>query len=353
MGLKILHTADWHLDSPFTGFSQAQREVLKQRQREIPRKVAEACRRENCQMMLLAGDVFDGVPNRDTVDSLKAVLGSIAVPVFIAPGNHDFIGPDSPWLEVWPENVHIFAGPISSVSLPELDCRVYGAGYESMDCGPLLARFQREGDERYHIGVLHGDPVQKNSPYCPITNAQVRSSGLDCLALGHIHKAGFFRAGQTLCVWPGCPMGRGWDEAGEKGVCVLTLEEEAQVQAVPLDTLRFHNLQADVEGGAEEALEKLLPGAGSQDFYRITLTGYGSVDPAALRRRFPEFPNLELRDETRPPLDIWAGAGADTLEGVYFRLLQEELEASPDNREIIQRAAEISRRLLDGREVQL
>ena len=45
--------------------------------------------------------------------------------------------------------------------------------------------------------------------------------------------------------------------------------------------------------------------------------------------------------------------GADTLEGVYFRLLREAMEADPDSREEIQLAAEISRKLLEGREVTL
>ena len=40
-------------------------------------------------------------------------------------------------------------------------------------------------------------------------------------------------------------------------------------------------------------------------------------------------------------------------EGVYFRLLREAMEADPDSREEIQLAAEISRKLLEGREVTL
>ena len=53
------------------------------------------------------------------------------------------------------------------------------------------------------------------------------------------------------------------------------------------------------------------------------------------------------------PLDIWGDTDADTLEGVYFRLLREAMEADPDSREEIQLAAEISRKLLEGREVTL
>ena len=35
MGLKILHSADWHLDSPFAGFTEQQRQFLKEEQKLI------------------------------------------------------------------------------------------------------------------------------------------------------------------------------------------------------------------------------------------------------------------------------------------------------------------------------
>ncbi len=354
MGLKILHTADWHLDSPFRGFHPEQREMLIRAQRMIPEKVADLCLREDCDMLLLAGDVFDGTPNRDTLDRVKRELERCGVPVLISPGNHDFCAPGSPWLEEgWPENVFIFTGPLESVTIAGLDCRIYGAGFRSMDCPELLDDFRAEGPETYKIAVLHGDPKQTYSPYNPITAAQVRTSGLQYLALGHIHKAEGFRSGDTLCAWPGCPMGRGWDETGEKGVYIVTLEDTASLQAVMLDTPRFHELEIDVGSDAVAAVEDTLPGLAGQDFYRILLTGWGSVDMDALKRRFAAFPNLEFRDKTQDPLGLWADAGEDSLEGVYFRMLKNAMEEDPENAERIRLAAEISRQLLSGREVVL
>ena len=350
MGLKILHSADWHLDSPFSSFSEEQRAILRRAQAQLPGKIADLCRRESCDLVLLAGDLFDGEAARETVEILKEALKACCVPVFISPGNHDFCGPGSPWLEErWPENVHVFTGGLESVVLPELDCRVYGAGYKSMDCPGLLEGFRAEGKERYCVAVLHGDPAVKNSPYCPVTSAQVRDSGLDYLALGHIHKAGAFRVGATLCAWPGCPMGRGWDETGEKGVCVVTLGDTAEIQAVTLDTLCFYEQEVDIGENAAAALEGVLPGAGSEDFYRVTLTGTGTVDIPSLQKQFAGFPNLELRDRTEEPIDLWADAGEDTLRGTYFRLLQEKAREDPRAR----LAAEISQKLLSGREVRL
>lgn len=354
MGLKILHSADWHLDSPFAGFTEQQRQFLKEAQRQIPGKVAQLCRREDCDLVLLAGDLFDGEASQETIDLLKRELANCGVPVLIAPGNHDFCSDGSFWKEEsWPENVFVFTGGLESVTIQGLNCRIYGAAFQSMDCPSLLEGFQAQGDEQYCLAVLHGDPLQRNSPYNPITNAQVRNSTLDYLALGHVHKAGTFRSGETLCAWPGCPMGRGWDETGEKGVCIVTIAEEAKVQAIGLHLPRFYDLEAEICSDPAAAVEALLPAVPGSDFYRITLTGTGTVDLEQLRREFAEFPNLELRDQTEPPVEVWADTDQDSLEGIYFGMLRKAMEDSPEDAGQIQLAAEISRKILSGREVKL
>lgn len=350
MGLKILHSADWHMDAAFGAFSEEQRQLLRREQLKIPGKIAEICRREKCDLMLLAGDIFDGIPTREGIDAVKRALEACDVPVFVTPGNHDFYGTGSAWMEEsWPDNVGIFTGNLKSVALPELDCRVYGAGYHSMDCEPLLEGFRAEGTEKYQIAVLHGDPVTSRSPYCAITASQVRDSGLRYLALGHIHKAGMFRAGETLCAWPGCPMGRGWDETGEKGICLVSLDEEADAVFLPLDAPRFYDTDVDVSDGAEDALDELLPAAKTQDFFRAALTGQANVDVDALYRKYSHLPNLILRDRTAPPENLWEDVDSDTFRGVYFRLLQQL--SQEDSRAVL--AAEISRKILSGREVRL
>ena len=307
--------------------------------------------------MLLSGDLFDGPWTQESYRALYRALEDAAVPVFISPGNHDFLSGGSPYLtEKWPENVHIFTRPeIESVVLPELDCRIYGAGYRSMDCQPLLENFQVRGEERYHIAVLHGDPTQVTSPYCPVTANQVRQSGLHYLALGHIHKTGSLRAGQTLCAWPGCPMGRGFDELDAKGALVVTLEETAGTAFVPLDTPRFFDHETPPGIDPHATLAALLPALADENFYRVTFTGESpALNLPALQSAFAQFPNLELRDRTVPERDIWGSADADTLEGVYFRLLKDAMrDADEKTCEILTLAARISRQILDGQEVRL
>ena len=148
-------------------------------------------------------------------------------------------------------------------------------------------------------------------------------------------------------------MGRGWDETGDKGVCIVTLEAEAQVQPVSLDTVRFYDLEVEAGADPVTSLEGVLPPKGNRNFYRITLTGSGQVDEKAVAREFLDFPNLFLVDKTQPPVDLWENTDADTLEGVYFQLLHQALTDTPEKTRQITLAAEISRKILDGREVVL
>lgn len=355
--MKILHSADWHLDAPMTGYSEEQTARLRRELRKIPDKVVTLCRAEGCDLLILAGDLFDGPHTRESLTAVRTALASAGVPVIITPGNHDFCAQTSPYLtEDWPGNVHIFTeSNITALSLPELDCRIYGAGYQSMDCPGLLKNFRAEGSERWHIGVLHGEANTPSSPYCPITKAQILESGLDYLALGHIHKGGSFRAGDTLCAWPGCPMGRGYDELGPKGVIIATLEDGVKASFVPLDTPRFYDEELDAGDDPAASVAALLPAVDSSDFYRVTLTGYcAGVDPDAIAAAFPHIPNLQLRDHTLPEMDLWSCAGEDSLEGVYFGLLQNF--SNSDSETISRRArlaARISRQILDGQEVKL
>lgn len=355
--MKILHSADWHLDSPLVGRTEEQARFLRAELLKIPEKVADLCKSEGCDLLLLAGDLFDGAYTKESLDAVRTALGNVRVPVFITPGNHDFCTSGSPYLtESWPENVHIFTHPaMESVTLPELDCKVYGAGYEAMDCPGLLKDFCAEGEQKWHIGVLHSDPLQANSPYAPLNTQQVKASGLDYLALGHVHKGGSFRAGEVLCAWPGCPMGRGYDESGRKGVLLAELDESVSARFLPLNTPSFYDEKIDVGEDAADALSALLPPMETQDFYRVTLTGYSApIDTAALAAQFSHVANLELRDRTAPEMDLWGSMGEDTLEGLYFKLLHDGMDTDSEKlQHRLKLAARISRQILDGQEVTL
>ncbi len=353
--INVLHSADWHLDAPMSGHSPEATEYLRRELKKIPEKIKKICIAQKCDLMLLSGDLFDGPYSADTLRTVQQALSDVEIPVFISPGNHDFIGSDSPYTAPgWSDNVTIFTNPkIESIPLPALDCRIYGAGYTAMDCPALFKDFQSFGDEKYHIAVLHGEADTAHSSYCPITRDQLKNSALSYVALGHIHKSSSLRAGDTLCAWPGCPMGRGYDELGAKGVILVTLDEDVKASFLPLDTPRFYDEEVEAGDDPREAVASVLPSLHTDDFYRITLTGYSAgVDLSQLS--FPQVPHFVLRDETRPELDLWSAVGEDTLEGVLFGLLKQACDSeSPALQAKAKLSTRICRQILDGQEVKL
>ena len=122
--IRFLHAADLHLDSPFSGLTPEQAADRRKLQRQLPAKITALANERHCDLLLLAGDVFDGARVcPETVEALVRAFERFEGQVFIAPGNHDYYHDRSPWaLTLWPENVHIFTGKPESVELP--DCRV-------------------------------------------------------------------------------------------------------------------------------------------------------------------------------------------------------------------------------------
>lgn len=354
--IKILHSADWHMDAPLRAFTPEQRRYLRERMLRLPGQIADLCIREGCDVCLLAGDVFDGPYTREGYEAVYRALERMEIPVFIAPGNHDPYTLNSPWnREIWPENVRIFTKQEPcSFRIPHLDCRVYGAAFTAAEAPGLLAGFQARCGERHALLVLHGDPTSAASPYNPVTAAQIRDAGVDYAALGHIHAGGRFAAGGAVCAWPGCPMGRGWDETGIKGVLVVDLDEGAEIRFCPLEVPRFYDMDVPVGRDPAAAVAAVLPGGGSRDFYRIHLMGERADKEADLPDSFPGYPNLTIVDERICTASLAEEEDLDGFRGNYFRFLREAAtEQPPETVRILELAEKISRQILSGREVEL
>ena len=302
--IKFLHAADLHLDAPFSALSPEQAAARRQEQRALLTDLAEAANAQDCDVVLLAGDLFDSSSaSEQTLLALRRALASIHAPVFISPGNHDCLLPGSAYLtESWPENVHIFkTDTIEAVELPEKNLRVYGAGFPAWFCPALLEGFAAKDDGRTNLMVVHGNPTQPSSPYNPILPAQIAQSGLSYLALGHIHQAsGLLTAGGTAYAWPGCAMGRGFDELGQKGAYLGRITDAGvQLDFLPLPGRKYEILRVDAGDDALAAVKAALPERTQDDIYRVILTGEAApVDLPALQAALaPRFYAVAVRDE--------------------------------------------------------
>ena len=351
--IRVLHAADLHLDSPFQALGREKTLQRRSEQRAMIGRLADAAREHKADIAVFAGDLFDSENVfSDTGRLLEQALSSLEIPVFIAPGNHDWYGPRSAWAKLdFAENVHLFTSPeITCVELPELGARVWGTAFTGRYRTPPLLDFEavKDGDV-IDILVAHGEAGDPASVYGAITEEQLRRSGMDYVALGHIHTcSGLRRAGDTFYAWPGCPEGRGFDETGEKGVLLAELSPgECRLEFLPIPGRRYEILTVDVTDAdtVADAVERAVPADSGGDIYRIILTGQTETppDPAELRRaREARFFALEIRDETKRRRDIWAERGTDSLKGLFLARLWEKLEtvSGEAGRDRIRRAAE-------------
>ena len=357
--IRLLHAADLHLDSPFSALAPQQAARRREEQREMVRRLRQECERLSCDVLLLAGDLFDrDFVYRESAELLCAELGKLKARVFIAPGNHDPWSPDSVYATLqWPENVHIFCSrSMESVQLPALNLRVCGAAFlEPREAG-LMQGFTVPADGMISVMVLHGDLGNPSSPYNPISEAEIAASGLRYLALGHIHRGEERVIGGVTVGIPGCAIGRGFDETGVKGALLVELSEtDCKLTRIPLGGRIYQSLSVPVEEDPLSAIEAQLPADPSRDIYRITLTGScPKPDLLALRQKLaPRFYSLELVDETLPPLELWHAAGEDNLKGVFLHLLQDIYNQAPDEaeRRLAADAARLGLAVMEGREV--
>ena len=359
MMIKLIHAADLHLDSPFSGLDPQQAAERRGEQRELLGRLAELARERKADAVLLSGDLLDtGRTFRETAELLSAHLGSTGCPVFIAPGNHDFYQGNSPYAAMeWPENVHIFHNEqVECVELPDKNCVIHGAAFTSarQSVSPLHG-FRVPDDGRTHVMVLHGE-VDGSGDYGTIARADIAASGLDYLALGHVHQySGLNQEGQTCWAYPGCPEGRGFDELGEKGVLYLEVENgTVREEFVPLARRRYQILKVDLTGQSDplSAIRTALPVNTGEDIYRIILTGERpeGLNLSVLQRELEGgFYALTLRDKTRAARQVWARMEEDTLTGLFLREMSRLCGEDPEN-ETLQLAVRFGLAALEGGE---
>lgn len=344
--VRILHLADFHLDSLFDALPPTKAAERRGEFRETIGRAVQYANESAVDLILIPGDMFDGGSVfYETADAVSRELAKARALVFIAPGNHDCYAPGSIYTSIhWSDNVHIFkSGEIERIKIPKLGASVYGAAFTAPGCDrSLLAGFHADEDD-VSIMVLHGDLNQPNSRYNPISEADIRASGLDYLALGHVHAySGIKKAGSTTYAYCGCIEGRGFDEQDDKGVIVGGVgKNESVLSFLPIAKRRCLSRELDVtELSAGEIPAKILslfePGS-RMDIVKVTLLGernIGEISAEDIEKEISdEFYHIVVHDETRVRRDLWQDTGADTLKGQFLQAMKIAVNNAKDDAE--------------------
>lgn len=345
---KLLHTADLHLDSPLKdGLPEAVAASVREGLFETLSRLVETANDERVDAMLIAGDLFDSpTPSRSVAERAFELLGRVDAPVFISPGNHDYLVPRSPYILLsLPENVHVFRSErIEAVDLG--DFVVYGAGFQnSTTSRPLLDGFHAD-TVGPSVMVIHGETAVSSAQYNPISPESIAASGLDYLALGHIHNRSEPQTtGGTVYAYCGTPADKSFRAQPNRGAYIVELGKPSSVRLVPMGARRFVTIESDTPS---------IPDGYERDLVRLIVTGEReSLDVEALERELaPRAFYVKVIDRTRLPRRIWQRAEDDTLAGAFLGALQAERERGADD-ELVELAARFGLAALDREEAPL
>jgi DNA repair protein SbcD/Mre11 len=212
--LKILHTADVHLDvdgniaNPHT---VCYHDIVHQ----AFSSVIDLAIQENVDLLLIAGDLFDSNrPSRDAVDFAIEELRRVGRPVVLIPGNHDCLTTASIYRQV---NFPAACNDLLLISHPEgerhrlsaYNLVLWGRGMvEHEPTYHPLGGIPRHQGDAWHIALGHGFFMGDDTPSyrsSPIYAREIRASGWDYVALGHCHAFSDVSQGPVTAYFSGAP----------------------------------------------------------------------------------------------------------------------------------------------------
>lgn len=350
--MKIIHTADCHLDSKLNRhFDEAKAAERRNELLSTFQNIVHYAVSNDVEAILIAGDLFDvrniSATARDAV--ISAVLNNPGITFFYLRGNHDagaFLQSFRDRIQAdLPQNLKLFDETWTSYPF------VSGDGTEVIITGAEITKNNNTALEaslalnqaKCNIVMLHGQEVETKGK----TDAEIipirayRNRGIDYLALGHIHQpkiAALDARGQySYC---GCPEGRGFDEIGPRGFNLLNVSEgKITAEFVPFAQRVIYDIKADVSAAltSDDAVKIVKSGFEnegilSKDLVKVRLSGETQMDvhfdTGYIAHRLNDDCYLvRVKDETRTKIDYNRFAADMSLKGEYVRMVKGDVDA--------------------------
>ncbi|HPC17501.1 MAG TPA: DNA repair exonuclease [Candidatus Hydrogenedentes bacterium] len=352
--MRLVHTADVHLDACFAGAGLPVRVANRRRQslRDVFQAIVRRAAEWPADALLIPGDLFEHERvTPDTAAFLKGLFDSVRpLPVVIAPGNHDPYMAGSPYVaQSWPENVVIFNRP-EWIAVPLCDGRlvVHGFAFDGYEISSNpFGALAIPCDGAVHVALGHGTERAHQPPdgksYAPFDAETAFAPGLAYFALGHFHRLTEIpvAAGRWRMMYSGAPEGHGFDESGEHVFLEIEIEGE-DLRVVPKTSGRVcyavHDLDVTPLASTQDlvaALRKMATAYSAPPILRVTLKGLCDAslvgDLQAVRDALAnDFEYLLLEDETLPAEDFDELSRDPTSLGAFVQRLNDEIRDAPD-----------------------
>ena len=368
MPVKIFHTADLHIGAEVS-YLGSKAEERRFEIASVFKNIVGYCAENKVEICLIAGDLFDS--NSVAGEFAPSVFEYIkAVPetkFFYVAGNHDPLDAVSPMnSKVLPENLHVFGSEYESAVLENLGVRIIGRSFSHSSMEPKEYGKVPENDGLINVMLLHADiSSDKSNPYNPIDRDFIENSGVDYLALGHIHKrTAPTKLGKTTFAYPGCPEGHGFDEEGIKGGYLINIDKDScDISFVRL-CRRVHRIEnIDISkavssiNAADIVLSALKERHGENyrnDLYKIILSG--NIEESVTLKTAEILQILKdnlyfvkLKNSTRKKYDLEQLKCEVTLKGVFVKKMLEKINSVSENeKELYENALHIGLSAFDS-----
>lgn len=304
--MRFMHMADVHLgaapDSQMSWSEARKKEIW-----ETFRDSIEDAKREQADLLLIAGDLFHRQPLAEELREVNYLFSTLTnTRVVLMAGNHDYLQPASAYLNfTWSKNVVcLFSRECECVRFPEIDTEVYGFSYYRQEITEPLyegIRPVKERDKGCRILLAHGGDAR----HIPLNKQSLQRSGFDYIALGHIHKPQIILKEQAAYAGALEPIdcndvGPHGYILGEytKGRIRLRFIKKARREYI---SLPLWVEETDTTFSVRDKLERIIENRGWQNIYRIILQGNRSPQVHFDIEKLMEFGMvLEVEDQTKP-----------------------------------------------------
>ncbi len=365
--INIIHIADLHLDSPI-GTLPSHIAVLRKTQlMSAFQDALNYAKNNSTNIILISGDLFDTPKaGQAAINKLTSFASSNPeIQIFVSPGNHDCVLGNN-YINAFSQmpNINVFTkGAVEKVDIPALNTCVYGVGcIHPHSEHRLLENFWVEDPTRINLMCFHGllQGYGGHDPYNPITKEDIAQSGLDYIALGHVHTySGIQSLGLVNYAYPGCILGRGFDETGEKGFIAGTIGKgECRLELIESNYPSFERVFVDCTGSKDitDIIEKVSEATSvlsDTSYVSIVLEGYVRSDMiinrSVVSESFSRFAYVKTYDKTKPVQDYISLSNEQSLKGMFIRTV---LESGADET-VLQKAISLGLAALSGEELNM
>lgn len=346
--MKIIHCADIHLDSKME--SNLTKEKAKERKNEILLtfiKLVDFAKENAVKVIIIAGDLFDtkrvSVKTRNLLtDCIKSNQN---IDFLYLSGNHDANNFLSDMDEI-PENLKRFGNIWTAYKYDNVNVSGIELSEENSNSIYNSLILDKQGT---NIVVLHGQESRysDNDKTEIINLANLKNRNIDYLALGHIHSYKLDRLDDRgLYSYCGCLEGRGFDECGEKGFVLLTIDKGTVAsEFIKFAKRTLYEIPVDITNKKstyeiEKCIESELNGISSESLIKVVLVGKVEIDSerdiSYLVQKFSQkFYFIKIYDKTKLLLKIEDYQYDASLKGEFIRLVMSAKLSEEEKEQII------------------